>query len=178
MNATTIHNGPKRTLRSAADAPRGVHDGDIESRVSRTDEANAIIETHLEEARQNARAILQVVESMEHADSPDAAMLAALNSVREAFGWAYGTFWALDEGQQVLHFTIESGSIAEEFRRMTMAARFPEGDSSLPGRAWKVRDVIFVRDFGEERTFPRAEVARTAWHPLGDHASRSLLAAS
>ena len=126
----------------------------------RADESNDALEAQLEEARGNARAILKVVESLEHADSTDAAMLAALGSVREAFGWTYGTFWTLDEGERVLRFSIESGSIAEEFRRMTVAARFPEGNGSLPGRAWKSRDLVFVPDFGEERTFPRAEVAR------------------
>ena len=117
------------------------------------------LKARLAEAGENTAAILKVVEALDQADSVDKALLAALNTVREAFGWVYGTFWTFDEGERVLRFALESGSIAEEFRRMTMAERFHENEG-LSGRAWKLRDLAFLPDFGEERTFPRAAVAR------------------
>ena len=105
-----MRNGLKTALESASDNLLRGSVSDLGSRVGQDEEAKVALETHLQEARQNAQAILKVVESLEHADSPDAAMLAALNSVREAFGWAYGTFWALDEKERVLYFTAEQTS--------------------------------------------------------------------
>src|SRR4051794_28569811 len=98
-------NGLKTAPRIAPDTLSSRRDGDLEQRIGTSAEASTSLDDHLFEARANAQAILKVVEAMERADSPDAAMLAALSSVREAFGWAYGTFWALDEGEQVLRFT-------------------------------------------------------------------------
>ncbi len=155
-----MRNGHKTALRPMPVPPAEDHDGDEEVRRDHPDGSTDHLEAQLAESRENVAAIFKVVEALEDAETPDAAMLAALNSVREAFGWTYGTFWTLDEKERVLRFTIESGSIAEDFRRMTLTARFPEGDASLPGRAWKARDLVFVPDFGAERSFPRAETAR------------------
>ena len=67
----------------------------------------------------------------------DEAMRAALDTVREAFGWAYGSYWNLDSKENALRFALQSGSVNEEFQRVTADARFREGEGL--GRAWKGR---------------------------------------
>jgi methyl-accepting chemotaxis protein len=81
--------------------------------------------------------------------------------VRTAFGWAYGSFWALDESEGVLRFRTESGSAGEEFRRVTLGASFAEG-VGLSGRAWRQRDLVFVRDLAEVTDCVRAPAAQRA----------------
>ena len=154
-----MRNGHKTALRPMPVPPAEDHDGDNGLRRTHAGASTTHLKARLAEAGENTAAILKVVEALNRADSVDKALLAALNTVREAFGWVYGTFWTFDEGERVLRFALESGSIAEEFRRMTMAERFHENEG-LPGRAWKSRDLAFLPDFGEERTFPRAAVAR------------------
>jgi methyl-accepting chemotaxis protein len=115
----------------------------------------------LEEVKENSRAIDRLVESLEHASTADEAARLALGAVREAFGWAYGSYWALDRAEKALRFAVESGAVNDEFRRVTADARFREGEG-LSGRAWKARDLVFVRDLGEVRDCCRAPVAQRA----------------
>jgi GAF domain-containing protein len=100
-----------------------------------------------------------VVAKLGEAPDVDAALRIALESVRTAFGWANGSYWALDETENVLRFGMESGSVGEEFRRVTLAATFTEG-VGLSGRAWRSRDLVFVRDLAEVSDCVRAPVAR------------------
>ena len=133
-----MRNGHKTALRPMPVPPAEDHDGDNGLRRTHAGASTTHLKARLAEAGENTAAILKVVEALDQADSVDKALLAALNTVREAFGWVYGTFWTFDEGERVLRFALESGSIAEEFRRMTMAERFHENEG-LPGRAWKSR---------------------------------------
>jgi hypothetical protein len=43
-----------------------------------------------------------------------------LDSIREKFGWAYGSYWEVDPRENALKFVAESGQVGEEFRRATM----------------------------------------------------------
>ncbi len=108
-----------------------------------------------------SQAINNLVERMGTAQTADHAVRLALDSVRETFGWAYGSFRQLNEAKQVLKTTIESGSLAEEFRNATAAAEFREGDG-LCGGAWKARDVVFIPDFGSMTGpgYKRAAIAK------------------
>lgn len=85
----------------------------------------------------------------------------ALDAVRSAFGWAYGSYWQLDEADSVLRFATESGSVNTEFQQVTLTASFAEG-VGLSGRAWRARDLVFVPDIGEVRDCVRAPVAKRA----------------
>jgi methyl-accepting chemotaxis protein len=89
------------------------------------------------------------------------ALRIALETVRTAFGWAYGSFWALDKADNVLRFTVESGSAGDEFREVTLRASFAEG-VGLSGRAWRARDLVFVRDLAEVTDCVRAPAAQRA----------------
>jgi methyl-accepting chemotaxis protein len=117
-------------------------------------------ERQAEEAA-NTEAVNQVLASLGSADTVQQAIQVALDTVRDSFGWAYGSYWALDREDRKLKFSIESGSVNEEFRRATEAAAFAEG-VGLSGRTWKRRDLFFVEDIGEMTDCSRAPVAQRA----------------
>jgi methyl-accepting chemotaxis protein len=98
------------------------------------------------EAATNAAGISAVLEATGKAKSPAEAASAALSAARSAFGFAYGSFWTLDG--DALRFSCESGSVNDEFARATASAKFREGEG-LSGRAWRARDLVFVKDLGE-----------------------------
>ncbi|HWE02487.1 MAG TPA: GAF domain-containing protein [Tepidisphaeraceae bacterium] len=99
------------------------------------------------EAAANTSAVNQVLSEMGKASTVQEAVNAALETVKSAFGWAYGSYWTLDTKENAPKFVQESGSVNAEFRRATMDARFREGEG-LSGRAWKSRDLFFVADIG------------------------------
>jgi methyl-accepting chemotaxis protein len=115
----------------------------------------------LQETLSDREAVTTVVTSVGAAASAQDALRRALETVREAFGWAYGSYWALDEGTGTLRFQVESGSAGEEFRRVTLAASFAEG-VGLSGRAWRARDLVYVRDLAEMTDCVRAPAAQRA----------------
>jgi putative methionine-R-sulfoxide reductase with GAF domain len=117
--------------------------------------------TALQETLDDRVAVTTVVAQVGAADNQQAALRAALDTVRESFGWAYGSYWALDETANVLRFQQESGSAGEEFRTVTLAASFAEG-VGLSGRTWRSRDLFFVRDIGEMTDCVRAPAAQRA----------------
>jgi methyl-accepting chemotaxis protein len=114
-----------------------------------------------EERLADAKALARVVQDLADATTVDQAASVALNSVRGAFGLVYGSYWAVDPASRTLKFAVESGSVNEEFRRVTLSASFAEG-VGLSGRAWRARDVVFVRDLGEVTDCVRAPVAQRA----------------
>jgi len=122
---------------------------------------NASRNSALDEARQNARAVLTVMSNVTRAATAAEAIQAALDAVRSAFGWAYGSYWKLDPEENALRFRLESGSVNEEFRRVTLESSFKEG-VGLSGRAWKARDVFFTPDLGQMTDCSRAPVAQRA----------------
>jgi methyl-accepting chemotaxis protein len=113
------------------------------------------------EAAANTRAVNEVLEVVGKASTPEEAAKFALDTVKQAFGWAYGSYWALDPVEHVLKFKVESGSVNEDFRRVTREASFREGEG-LSGRAWKNRDLLFTSDIGEMTDCCRAPAARRA----------------
>ncbi len=115
----------------------------------------------LREAVDDRMAVAEVAKRLGQAQDARAAVRTALDTVRAAFGWAYGSYWELDEEERVLRFGVESGSAGEEFRRVTLAASFAEG-VGLSGRAWRARDLVFVRDLAEVSDCVRAPAAQRA----------------
>ncbi|MGY1724670.1 methyl-accepting chemotaxis protein [Blastococcus sp. SYSU DS0533] len=104
--------------------------------------------TQLRETLDDREAVTTVVARVGEARDEATALRVALETVRTAFGWAYGSFWALDEIENVLRFAVESGSAGEEFRQVTLTASFAEG-VGLSGRAWRKRDLVFVPDLAD-----------------------------
>ena len=111
------------------------------------------------EARANVNAVTAVVRALAEARTTADAVRHALDTVREQFGWTYGSYWQIDPGARVLRFTQESGDAGEEFRQVTLTASFAEG-VGLSGRAWRSRDLVFVADLGELADCVRAPVAQ------------------
>jgi len=115
----------------------------------------------LRETLEDRQAVTTVVGQIAEAATEERALRVALDTVRTAFGWAYGSFWGLDERDGLLRFAQESGSAGEEFRAVTLAASFAEG-VGLSGRAWRKKDLVFVRDIGEMTDCVRAPAAQRA----------------
>jgi putative methionine-R-sulfoxide reductase with GAF domain len=122
---------------------------------------SAVATAQLKETLLDREAVTTVVAKVGESRDEQDALRTALDTVRSAFGWAYGSFWAMDEEAGVLRFAQESGSAGEEFRRVTLAASFAEG-VGLSGRAWRARDLVFVPDLAEVTDCVRAPAAQRA----------------
>ena len=115
----------------------------------------------LAEARSDVTAVTRVLAALDRAVTGEEVARAALDTVRDCFGWAYGSYWQIAPEDQQLHFVVESGDAGREFREVTRSASFAEG-VGLSGRAWKARDLYFVRDLGEMTDCVRAPAAQRA----------------
>jgi hypothetical protein len=131
------------------------------ARVAAHARRRALDSAQLQETLDDRTAVTTVVTSLGDATDQSSALRMALETVRSAFGWAYGSYWALDEQDRRLKFVTESGSAGEEFRKVTLAAAFAEG-VGLSGRAWRARDLVFVSDLGELTDCVRAPAAQRA----------------
>jgi GAF domain-containing protein len=108
-------------------------------------------------------AISAVVAAIRGKDSGAEVALAALHAVRDVFGWQYGSYWerrSTDAGD-VLVFATESGSVGDEFRRVTEAASFGRG-VGVAGRAWSSGQLVAVPDLADVSDCVRAPAARAA----------------
>src|SRR5215217_8898963 len=90
--------------------------------VSQTIERILDAERQAEAARDMA-AVNTVLREVSRAASQESAMAAALASIREGFGWAYGSYWAVDPEDRTLKFVQEAGSAGQEFRDVTSPPR-------------------------------------------------------
>jgi len=125
---------------------------------SGTTAALAAAQYQATESQANLDAISRVVQALGRARAVEHAAQAALEAIRAAFGWAYGSYWRLDPEAKVLRFAVESGDVGPEFRQVTLAASFAEG-TGLSGRAWRAKDLVFVPDLGQLTDCVRAPVA-------------------
>jgi methyl-accepting chemotaxis protein len=121
----------------------------------------ARLQANLDEARANARAVLQVVEALGRVTTVTEAAKAALDAALAAFGWAYASYWEVDGPENALQCAVESGHVDEEFRRVTRSASFREGEG-LNGRAWRQRDLFFTSDLDQLADCRRCAAARRA----------------
>ncbi|MBT0767624.1 GAF domain-containing protein [Kineosporia sp. J2-2] len=121
----------------------------------------AIAQAQLQEIADDRLAVTEVVSKLNAAADEAACTRLALETVRDSFGWAYGSYWSIREGEDVLRFELESGSAGEEFRQVTLAASFAEG-VGLSGRAWRSRDLVFVANLADLTDCVRAPAAGRA----------------
>jgi methyl-accepting chemotaxis protein len=157
----TIQVGPEKLdlLVSAIFDNQGEHIGAMASWEVITQKLE--LERRTREQTENSQAISRVLESLGAATSREEVASAALDTVRESLGWAYGSFWALDADTNSLRFAVESGTVTEEFRQVTMSASFERG-VGLSGRTWASRDLVFEADLGTVHDCVRAPAARNA----------------
>ncbi|MCZ2804721.1 GAF domain-containing protein [Modestobacter sp. VKM Ac-2983] len=126
----------------------------VASRRSTVDQGAELVE-----ARSDVTAVTRVLTALDRATTCEEVARVALDTVRDSFGWAYGSYWMVAPEDGQLHFTVESGDAGPEFRAVTRSASFAEG-VGLSGRAWKARDLFFVADLGEMTDCVRAPVAQ------------------
>ncbi|MEJ5914269.1 GAF domain-containing protein [Pseudokineococcus sp. 1T1Z-3] len=128
----------------------------------RASEAGRPVPTNeAEESRADVDALTEVVAVLGRAATPEEAVRTVLETIRARFGWAYGSYWALDAPARVLRFSQESGDAGPDFRRVTLEASFAEG-IGLSGRAWRQRDLVFIEDLSQLSDCQRAPVAQRA----------------
>jgi methyl-accepting chemotaxis protein len=114
-----------------------------------------------DEAVANTRAVVEVLDAVSKVKTVTEAAVAALNSVRSAFGWTYGSFWTVDRADAAMKFVSESGTVSADFQGATRQGRFQEGQG-LVGGAWRRRDMFFVEDIRAMNGFGRAVAAEQA----------------
>nr|WP_033340538.1 methyl-accepting chemotaxis protein [Catenuloplanes japonicus] len=131
------------------------------ARIAEQARTSAISAAELRQVAADRLAVTEVVAKMGQAHESQSALRMALDTVRTAFGWAYGSYWEVDPEHNVLRFQVESGSAGDEFRKVTLAATFAEG-VGLSGRAWRARDLVFVRELAELTDCVRAPAAQRA----------------
>jgi len=117
------------------------------------------LEADQKEFSENIEATMKVLAAMATAETKNDAAKAALDAVRGAFGWAYGSYWTIDREKNALTFDVESGDAGEEFRRVTLEASFPEG-VGFAGKVWQRQELMFVEDIGTMTDCCRAPVAQ------------------
>ena len=118
-------------------------------------------EARVKELMANSAATSDVLTALAIATNVDEVIRAGLDNVKTAFGWAYASYWKLDPTENLLRFERESGSVNEDFRRVTQSATFREGEG-LSGRAWRTRDIVFTEDIATMTDCCRAPVAQKA----------------
>jgi uncharacterized protein with GYD domain len=131
------------------------------SRVAEQARIAALAAFRTQQLADDRLAVTTVVSALGNTHDSAVALRSALDAVRTAFHWAYGSYWEIDDAENVLKFKVESGSAGEEFRKVTLAATFAEG-VGLSGRAWRQRDLVFVRDIGELTDCVRGPAAQRA----------------
>jgi putative methionine-R-sulfoxide reductase with GAF domain len=131
------------------------------ARIAEQARNQALAAVQLQQLADDRLAVTTVVAALGKAHDMPSAIRAALDTVRSSFGWAYGSYWEVEPTGHELKFQFESGSAGEEFRKVTLAASFTEG-VGLSGRAWRARDLVFIRDLAELTDCVRAPAAQRA----------------
>jgi len=103
--------------------------------------------------------LLHLMNAIGAAGSESEAASAALDGLRADCGWRYAAYFHRDPLDNLLKCVVDSGDMAEEFRRATTGARFGQGEA-LSGRAWDSGDLVVIADFGAVTAFARAPIAR------------------
>ena len=114
-----------------------------------------------DERNQNILAVNSVLQPLLESTTADEALRLALDTVREAFGWDYGSFWRRDFEKEELRFELESGSVSQEFREVTRRSSFKKG-VGVSGRTWQRGEILVVGDLGTVTDCVRAPVAMRA----------------
>ncbi len=123
--------------------------------------ASTLKSSALQNDSSNALAVINVIKVLNATTNELAALQAALDTVRKSFKWDYGSYWKLEAQSNTLRFYTESGSVNSDFEAVTKSASFGEG-VGLSGRAWKARDLVFIKDLSELTDCCRRESAQKA----------------
>jgi methyl-accepting chemotaxis protein len=117
--------------------------------------------TLLLEAEQDQEALCRLITSLNLCTNTEDALQTTLDAVRYAFGWAYASYWRLDEAQQCLTFAKDSGQVNPAFVQASQTAKFTKGQG-VNGRAWQQGCLFLVDDLSTLSDCPRREAALEA----------------
>ena len=124
----------------------------------RDEVADSVEASAAQEAAGNLRAMMDAISTIIRSNTIESIIQSTLDTVLREFGWAYGSYWAVDSASQTLKYAYESGQVGEEFQKVTRSARFKEGEG-LNGRAWRTRDLVFVEELSNLPDCSRAPYA-------------------
>lgn len=116
------------------------------------------IESDRAELGLDSEALHKVLTSLSAAITPEDAIASTLHAVRETLGFSYGAYFARDLKQNALKFSQDSGTVNEDFRRASHAAKFREGEG-LCGRVWRQRDLFVTSNLAEVKDCCRSLAA-------------------
>jgi methyl-accepting chemotaxis protein len=111
--------------------------------------------------RLNAKALRRVLDAVASSLDPDEVVGAALEAMRQSYAASYASYWRVDFAANRLKFVNDKGATSEEFRRVSNAAHFREGEG-LNGRSWRQRDVVFEPEISAVSDCVRAPLASRA----------------
>ncbi|MFN8156080.1 MAG: GAF domain-containing protein [Candidatus Nanopelagicales bacterium] len=115
-----------------------------------------------EEARETAKdtaAVAALLTALMPVATQEAAARTALATVRSVLDWDYGSFWFLDEDEDVLRFGVDSGDVDSRFALVSRESSYRRGQG-LSGRAWLEGGLVVVDDLSQVTDCTRAAVAR------------------
>src|SRR6188508_1874399 len=110
------------------------------------------------------RALFETTSALAESATLEDAAPRMLKAVCEALGWQCGTLWQVNRARNTLHCVGTwgvPGLPLEDFIAATRACTFERG-VGLPGRVWKDREPVWVRDVTRDANFPRARIAEGA----------------
>lgn len=111
------------------------------------------------EAEEDMEVLVSVLRANAGRNSVNDIAKVTLDLVRTSFKWTYGTYWVLDSKANTLRFSVESGTVDEDFRRATHDCNFEQGEG-MSGRAWASHDLVFAADISEQADAVRSPMAR------------------
>jgi PAS domain S-box-containing protein len=103
-----------------------------------------------------------VVRVLAEAATAEEALPRLLGALGEGLGWDLGTYWSVDEGAGRLWLEAGWSTPAVDRVRWEAAAqeRLVAGSDSMPARAWRTGDVMWIEDVAAEEGLAREDVAR------------------
>jgi PAS domain S-box-containing protein len=113
---------------------------------------------------QQQHALLETARALAEAATLEQAAPRMLKAVCNGFGWQCGAIWQVNRARQILRCVGTWGAPGlplDEFMTTTLAQTFEIG-IGLPGRVWKQREPLWIRDVTRDENFPRATVAERA----------------
>jgi PAS domain S-box-containing protein len=109
-------------------------------------------------AERSARAQDAVSRVLAETDDVDEAMKALLRAIGEVMGWRVGLFWVRSGDGLTLRSSWREASSGQTFLERSRAMIFARG-IGLPGRAWQKGKPVWIEDFRDVSSFPRAGAA-------------------
>jgi PAS domain S-box-containing protein len=94
------------------------------------------------------------------ADSLESGAQQLLEGIGTSLGWDMALLWLVDAHERLKCVALWHAPEMEasELEEASLASSFAKGEG-FAGRAWDVGSPLWLRDFGSERTLPRAEIA-------------------